>query len=84
MHVRDVQTGLLRVYGLGDDLAGGRIAVIDYRPMPMPSKPEILSGSRVILQTGQEYWAVELGQSVNEKRLLTSEQLPEQLRAEVK
>lgn len=79
--VRDVQTGQTRTYKLGSPLASGKIIMIDYRQLPRPDKPLILSPSRVIIQIGQDYWAIELGQSLAHKRRLKAEQLPERLRA---
>ena len=74
--VRDGQTGETRRYKIGDSLAGGKIVIVDYRPMPMPARKEILSPSRVIVLAGQDYWAVELGQSLTDKHRLSRSQLP--------
>ncbi|MBC8242875.1 MAG: hypothetical protein H8E20_00650 [Verrucomicrobia bacterium] len=63
-------------YRLGDDLAGGKIVMIDYRKMPFPKKPALLSGSRVILAIGEEYWAIERGNTLADKHKLAPEQLP--------
>jgi hypothetical protein len=43
--------------------------------------PRILSSSRVIVKVGPDYWAIELGQDIAQKRRLAREQLPEPLRA---
>jgi len=82
IQVRDVKTGKTDVLKPGQDLAGGKIVMIDYRRMPMPGSPEVLSYSRVILQKGSEYWAVELGQEIATSRRLTGDNLPEQLSGE--
>jgi hypothetical protein len=79
--VSDRATGNLRAYKVGDPLAGGTIAMVDYRPMPSPLNPQILSSSRVIVKVGPDYWAIELGQDVAQKHRLAREQLPEPLRA---
>lgn len=79
--LRDPVTGELRRLQPGDDLAGGVIAMVDYRAMPMPNKPEIVSSSRIILRIGREHWAVELGQTLAEKRILKQSELPEELRS---
>jgi hypothetical protein len=79
--VSDRSTGSLRTYQVGDALAGGVIAMVDYRPMPLPLNPQILSSSRVIVKVGPDYWAIELGQDVAQKHRLAREQLPESLRA---
>lgn len=74
--VRDGGSGKVTSLTAGDDLAGGKIILVDYRMLPMPKKPEILSGSRVVLQIGSDYYAVELGQSLADKRALTDAELP--------
>ena len=79
--VRDIQTGQTRVYKPGAPLASGKIVMIDYRQLPRPDKPLLLSPSRVILQIGPDYWAIELGQSLTDKRRLKAEQLPQALQA---
>ncbi len=63
----------------GETLAGGQIVVVDYRTLPMPGNPDLASNSRVILKIGSEYWAIEQGQTLADKRRLTPEQLPPQL-----
>ena len=78
--VRDTQAGRTQIYAPGDVLASGRIVMIDYRRMPYPNRPELLSPSRVIIQIGPEYWAVELGQTLADKHMLTQEHLPEKLK----
>ena len=55
--------------------------MIDYRTMPMPNNPDILSGSRVIVRIDRDYWAVELGQKLTEKRKLSASELPDELKA---
>ena len=78
--VADSATRQVRSYKPGDTLGGGVIALVDYRPMPSPANPEILSPSRVILKVGPEYFAVELGQDLTEKRRLPDSMLPEEIR----
>jgi len=73
-----------RVYKTGDSLAGGQIVMVDYRMLPSPEKPEILSPSRVIVRIGPEYWAVEVGRTLGEKRLLKVDELPAGLHSEGK
>ncbi len=79
--VSDKTTGQLRTYTKGDTLGGGTIAMVDYRPLPTPENPKILSPSRAILKIGPDYWAVELGQNLTQKRRLKAEQLPNRLRS---
>ena len=66
-------------YKPGDDLAGGKIVMIDYRKMPFPKKPALLSQSRVILAIGEEYWAIERGNTLADRHKLATEQLPANL-----
>jgi hypothetical protein len=53
--------------------------MIDYRKMPFPKKPALLSQSRVILIIGEDYWAIERGNTLADKHKLVPEQLPENL-----
>jgi uncharacterized small protein (DUF1192 family) len=78
--VKDASTGETHGYKPGDSFGGGSIVMIDYRTMPLPDKPEIFSESRVIIQVGAEFWAIELGHSLAQKRRLSLEELPPQLR----
>lgn len=78
--VKDTANGKLHIYKPGESLAGGEIVMVDYRPMPLPDDPEILSGSRAILKIDGEYWAVELGQTLTQKRRLKPACLPAKLR----
>ena len=79
--VSDRTTGQLRKYHAGDTLGGGTIVTVDYRAMPSPANPQMLSPSRVILKVDPDYWAVELGQNLTEKRRLNPQQLPESVRS---
>ena len=65
---------------VGDRLPVGQIAMVDYRLLPMPGKPKIMSTGRVILRIGRNYWAVELGQTLGERRILRAKDLPDQLK----
>ena len=56
--------------------------MIDYREMPFPGRPQVYSGSRLVLQIGKDYWAVELGQNLSERRKLPEGDLPARLRGE--
>jgi len=78
--VTDSATRQIRSYRPGDTLGGGVIALVDYRPMPSPDNPKILSPSRVILKVGPEFFAVELGQNLTEKRRLPDNMLPDEIR----
>ncbi len=54
--------------------------MIDYRELPKPEKPKLLSSSRVILKIGEDYWAVDLGQILTKKRRLEGQLVPQELR----
>jgi hypothetical protein len=69
-------SGKITTYKRGDELAGGKIVLVDYRPLPMPKNPELLSSSRVVIRIGSEYYAVELGQVLTEKRPLAPAEWP--------
>lgn len=79
VHVRDLVNERTICYQVGDALAGGTIVMIDYRALPMPGNALLQSFSRVIVQIGTEYWAIERGRTLMEKYKLTPEQLPETL-----
>ncbi len=76
VHVRDLNAQTTASYGVGDKLFGGEIVGVDYRAVPHPSKPGLQSHSRVILRIDGAFWAVERGQTLAEKRALTTDQLP--------
>ncbi len=81
IHVLDLTTHRTFRYKPGDTLAGGKIEMVDYRPMPMPGREIVQSESRVILRFGEEYWAIERGRTLAEKRLLPRQQVPQELLA---
>ncbi len=64
----------------GEALLDGEVATVDYRPLPLPGKPGLLSYSRLIWRCDTNFWAVEAGQSLSERRLLGIEELPAALR----
>ena len=76
--VRDLANQRTLRFKLGDAWAGGKIVMVDDRRMPHPGKQRF-SDSRVILRIDNEYWAIELGQTLAEKYKLPPAQLPEQL-----
>lgn len=77
--VADQRTREVRRYAPGDALANGTVAMVDYRTLPHPHRPKELSPSRVVLQYGRDYWAVELGEPLSAKRRLPDHQLPQTL-----
>ena len=79
IHIRDLAAQKTLRYRVGDELAGGRIALVDYRAMPMPGNSLLLSHSRLILNLDGEFWAVERGRTLADKRRLSTSELPETL-----
>ena len=61
---------------IGDAMAGGKIVCIDRRPLPKREKPELDSPGRIIIQIGQEYFAVEVETTVAQKYPLPADKLP--------
>lgn len=76
VHVRHLGKNETLVYKPGDDLLVGRIVAVDYRPIPLPRNPDLISDSRLILKSGEEYWAVERGETLARRRKLTEAELP--------
>lgn len=60
----------------GDALLGGRIVMVDYRQLPLPDKPSLLSGSRVIVEVERELYAVELGQTLASRYRVPADRVP--------
>jgi hypothetical protein len=74
--VRETRSGTLARYKPGEEWGGGQIALVDYRPLPDPENPEVLSTSRVVLRIDSEYYAVELGACLEQKYRLDADRLP--------
>jgi hypothetical protein len=83
VHVLDTSAQKTRRFKTGDELAGGKIVCVDYREMPMPDS-FALSESRVIVQIGSDFWAIERGKTLAEKHKLDPAQLPRDLANAVK
>ncbi len=66
----------------GDKLLDGQVVTVDYRPLPLPDSSGFLSYSRLIWRVGNEYWAVEAGQTLADRRRLTPNELPPGLKPE--
>lgn len=79
VHVAPAGGEAEKVLHVGDKLPVGSIVMVDYRVLPMPGNPKVLSYSRVILRSGDNYWAVELGQRLGERRTLADQELPPKL-----
>lgn len=78
IHVLDTTAQKTKRYSPGEELAGGTIVCIDYREQPMPGS-FALSESRVILKVGAEFWAIDRGKTLADKRKLEPEQLPREI-----
>jgi len=83
VHIRDINKNETQRYRPGDKLKDksntvAEVIAVDYRPLPSPRNPLLLSHSRVILKIGEEFWAVERGQSLAEKRKLQPQEWPAQ------
>lgn len=76
IHIRDQHSQQTRVFHPGDSLMEATIVAVDYRPLPKPGSPGLLSYSRVILRSGDQFWAIERGQMVADRYALNSDQLP--------
>lgn len=79
IHVRDLTNQKTVRYKPGDTLAGGTIALVDYRAMPLPGASGLQSFSRVIVRVKNEFFAIERGQTLADLRKLELAQLPPQL-----
>jgi hypothetical protein len=77
--IANTSSGKISKYKEGDALGGGKVVMVDYRLMPLPHSPDLISESRVILRIGTEYYAVELGQVLTEKRTLAPSDWPPSL-----
>ena len=79
VHVRDLTAQKTVRYKPGDALAGGTIALVDYRSLPLPGGNGLLSYSRVIVRVKDEFFAIERGQTLADLRKLEVAQLPPEL-----
>lgn len=79
VHVRDLAAQKTLVFRPGDELAGGTVVMVDYRSLPRAGNALLQSFSRLILKIGDDYWAVERGRTLAEKRRLTPAELPPSL-----
>ncbi|HEX7862874.1 MAG TPA: hypothetical protein VF773_21255 [Verrucomicrobiae bacterium] len=77
VHIRDLNLNETLRFRPGDKLKDdSEIVAVDYRALPSPRNPLLLSHSRVILKSGPDLYAVERGQSLAEKRKLTTTDWP--------
>ena len=81
IHVLDTGNQKTLRYKSGDELAGGTIVMVDYRPLPFPDNVALKSFSRVILKIGDEFWAIERGRTLADKHKLATDLVPPSLTA---
>lgn len=74
--VLNVKENEIRNYKVGEDFIGGEIMLVDYRMVTHPDDPLIKSPSRLIVRIKDQYWAVEIGQYLSQKRILKKTQWP--------
>jgi len=79
VHIRDLTAQKTRIYHPGDALEGGTLVMVDYRSIPRPDNPLLQSSSRMILRIGADYFAIERGRTLAEKRKLGAADLPPSL-----
>ncbi len=79
VHVRDLTREATLRFQPGDELAGGIIALVDYRPLPWPGRAPLVSHARVVIRIGNEYWAIERGTTLADRYKLERNQLPPSL-----
>lgn len=76
IHVRDERENRIRVLHPGDTLGSWRLVTVDYRPLPHPAKPVLLSYSRLILRQDDQWYAVECGQTLADRRPISTNEFP--------
>lgn len=74
--VLNVKENEIRTYKVGEDFIGGELMLVDYRMVTHPDDPLIKSPSRLIVRIKDQYWAVEIGQYLSQKRILKKTQWP--------
>lgn len=77
VHIRDLVHEKTLRFLPGEKLNDGtEIVAVDYRSMPSPRNAILNSDSRVVLKIGDDFWAVERGQTLADKRKLDASQWP--------
>ncbi len=79
IYVLNTANSETRTYKPGDQWGDAKIVMVDCRPMAHRGNPKDISDSRVILKLGQDFWAVEIGDTLADKHRLPSADLPPQL-----
>jgi hypothetical protein len=77
--VLDTRDKRVTYYRVGETLAGGCLVAVDYRPRPCKDDPMRLSPSRIVVEVGQDHFAIELGCTLDQKNLLVEADLPAKL-----
>lgn len=81
VHLQHTRSREFKTLKIGETMAGGgKIVLIDGRPMPRRDNPREFSLVRVVLRFEGTYWAVELGDVLTQKHRLTPAELPDALR----
>jgi hypothetical protein len=75
-HLLDTRQQSTRTVRPGDPLLDGTVVAIDDRPLPAAGKPGLLAYRRLILRIGDEFYAVDTGQNLADRRRLAPEELP--------
>jgi hypothetical protein len=83
VNIRNEDSGKLETYSVGEALMGSEIMAVDYRVLQHPRNPLLFSTSRVILRSGRDFFAIEVGDMLAQKHKLTLEQLPPAVRADI-
>jgi hypothetical protein len=80
--LRNEQTSQVLRLHTGDEIEGGEIVMVDYRTLPRIDDPTLRSSSRVIIKLGRDLWAIELGQTTQQRYRLPTQRIPEALQAD--
>ena len=85
--VTDTANGQKQRLKVGEKIENAEIVAVDYRVLPRTDtpagSPELSSTSRVVLKFGPEFYFVELGDSLGQRRLIRLEELPAEIRAKL-
>ena len=76
VHLFDERQRRVLVARPGEPLLDGVVALVDYRPLPSPGRPGLVSHSRLIWRLNTNYFAIEPGQTLADRRALGPEELP--------
>ncbi|MBN2292997.1 MAG: hypothetical protein JXM70_11265 [Pirellulales bacterium] len=76
IHLRDLSRSQTTIIKPGETLLNGQAVMVDYRPLPHPNHPSLISDSRLIWKIDGGYWAVERGDTLADKYQLPSCRLP--------